>query len=159
MDFSGCCGSASGCCCFVACLFVFCCCWRFLGSLPWAYGLRLNDLEGRRNKVGEPVLQTLLLTETVIHVLGRAQLLFHALFGVKTLSGTLFPPPLMKPGYVAILAKKKGLRGEVPGRPCLGQEQHLPRPLRGEGLRARLPPRVRHGGRVAESVVALRATF
>ena len=33
LDFSGCSGSALGCCCFVACLFVFCCCWRFLGSL------------------------------------------------------------------------------------------------------------------------------
>ena len=28
------------------------CCWRFLCSLPWAYGLRLNELEGGRNMVG-----------------------------------------------------------------------------------------------------------
>ena len=51
LDFSGFSGSALGFCCFVACLFVFCCCWRFLGSLPWAYGLRLNELEGGRHFV------------------------------------------------------------------------------------------------------------
>ena len=34
--------------------------------------------------------------------------MFHALFGVKTLSGTLFAPPLKKPGYGARLTKTKG---------------------------------------------------
>ena len=30
-------------CCFAACLFVVCSCWPFIGSLPWAYRLRLIE--------------------------------------------------------------------------------------------------------------------
>ena len=40
-------------------------------------------------KAGESVCQPLLWTKTVFHALRGAQPLFHAIFGVKTLSGTL----------------------------------------------------------------------
>ena len=50
-------------------------------------------------KAGERVFKPLLWTKTVFHALRGAQPLFHALLGVKTLSGTLFSPPLKKPGY------------------------------------------------------------
>ena len=44
-------------------------------------------------KAGENVFQTLLWTKTVFsYALRGAQPLFHALFGVKTLSGTLLGP-------------------------------------------------------------------
>ena len=75
LDFSGCSGSALGCCCVVACLFVFCWCWRFLGSLPWAYGLRLNELEGGRKRVSD-----ILSTETVFGALRGAQPWFSTHF-------------------------------------------------------------------------------
>ena len=48
------------------------------------------------------MFQTFLLTKTVVHVTlyvyRGAQPLFHVYFGVKTLSETLFFPPLMKLG-------------------------------------------------------------
>ena len=44
-------------------------------------------------KAGESVFQPFLWTKTVFRALREAQPLLHALFGVKTLSGTLFAPP------------------------------------------------------------------
>ena len=49
-------------------------------------------------KAGESVFQTLLLTKTIVHVCNHC---FIHYFGVKTLSETLFSPPLKKPGYGA----------------------------------------------------------
>ena len=54
------------------------------------------------------MFQTLLLTKTVVHVYKGAQPLFHALFGVKTLSGTLWGP----------VFNASGLRDEVLGFYC-----------------------------------------
>ena len=49
------------------------------------------------SKGGRTRVSNILLTKTVF---GRGvQPLFQALFGVKTLCGTLFGPPLQKPGY------------------------------------------------------------
>ena len=53
-------------------------------------------------KAGEIVFHKLLLTKTVVHALCHIEELNHCFmhyFGVKTLSETLFSPPLMKPGY------------------------------------------------------------
>ena len=41
------------------------------------------------------------MTKTVFGAFRGTQPLFHSLFGVKTLSGTLLAPPLMKKGYGA----------------------------------------------------------
>ena len=48
-------------------------------------------------KAGESLFQPRFWTKTVFHALRGAQPLFHAFFSVKTLSGTLFAPPLKKP--------------------------------------------------------------
>ena len=50
-------------------------------------------------KAGESVFSDAFIHKTVVHAYRGAQPLFHALFGVKTLSATLFAPPLMKRGY------------------------------------------------------------
>ena len=52
--------------------------------------------------------QPLLWTKTVFHALRGAQPLFLALFGVKTLSEMLFPPPLKKTGYGARYLRARG---------------------------------------------------
>ena len=46
----------------------------------------------RRLKAGESMFFTFLWTNTAAHALRGAEPLFHALFGVKTLSGTLLGP-------------------------------------------------------------------
>ena len=68
----------------------------FIGSLPWAYGLRLRELEGGRKRVSDTFS-----TKAVFGALRGAQPLLHALFGVKTLPGTLLGPA----------CNERGLRG------------------------------------------------
>ena len=55
-----------------------------------------DGIKGGRKRVSDTFT-----TKTVFDACRGAQPLFHALFGVKILSGTLFAPPLQKPGYGA----------------------------------------------------------
>ena len=50
-----------------------------------------NPRHLRLLEAGESVFHTFFLIKTVVHAYSGAQPLFHALFGVKTLSETLFP--------------------------------------------------------------------
>ena len=52
-------------------------------------------------EAGESVFHTFLWTNAMFHALRGAKPLFHALFCVKTLSGKLWAPPSMHPGYGA----------------------------------------------------------
>ena len=56
-----------------------------------------ETIEGGRERVSD----TLLTKTTLLGALRGTQQLLHALFGVKVLSGTIFAPPLQKPGYGA----------------------------------------------------------